>query len=406
MKDLKMAWRNLWRNKRRTLITVMSIFFGVVLSTLMGAMQEGIYGSMIDNVVKTYSGHVQIQHPDYNEHKSINNTIDQTEGLLDSVANLDHVQAAVPRLKSYTLISNGDKTRGGMLIGIAPEKENNLTNLSQWVVQGEYLEKNDQGLLIAKNLAKHLEADIGDTIILMSQGYHGVSAAGLYPVRGILEFPTPDLNSMGVYLDLQTTRQFFYAFGKMTEIAVLADDYEDVPAIETQMHEQFDDRYSYLSWKELSPELVQFINSDKASGVLMKGILYLVIGFGILGTIMMMMAERRREMGVMVAVGMQKRRLSKIIWLETMLIGMLGVLVGFVISIPLVAFLSANPIPITGEYGAAYEQFGMEPLLYFKMAPRVFLDQILVVFLITLAISLYPIRVVGRLNTIEAIRGR
>ncbi|HKK58459.1 MAG TPA: FtsX-like permease family protein [Salinivirga sp.] len=405
MKDLKMAWRNLWRNKRRTLITVMSIFFGVVLSTMMGSMQEGIYGSMIDNVVKTYSGHVQIQHKDYNAHKSINNTIDQTDGLLDSVLNIAHVKAAVPRLKSYTLISNGDKTRGGMLIGIDPEKENNLTGLKQWVVKGSYLQKSDQGLLIAKNLAKHLEAELGDTIILMSQGYHGASAAGLYPVRGILEFPTPELNSMGVYLDLETTRQFFYAYEKMTEIALLADDYEDVPTIEKELYDVFDDRYNYLSWKELSPELVQFINSDKASGVLMKAILYLVIGFGILGTIMMMMAERRREMGVMVAVGMQKYRLGKIIWYETMMIGFIGVIAGFVFSLPLVGWFSANPIPITGEYGAAYEQFGMEPLLYFKLSASVFLNQALIVFLITFGISAYPYQLVRRLNTIEAIRG-
>src|SRR6056297_638351 len=313
MKDLKMAWRNLWRNKRRTIITVMSIFFGVVMSSMMGAMQEGIYGSMIDNVVKTYSGHVQIQHPEYNENKTINNVFDYSEGLIDSVRNIDHIKAAVPRLKSYTLISNGDKTRGGMLLGIAPEEEEKLTGVSKWITKGEYLKPGDDGLLIVKNLAKHLEAKIGDTIVLMSQGYHGANAAGLFPVKGILEFPTPEMNSMGVYVDINAARQYFYAYNKMTEIAILADDYDNVSEIKESLKKTFNGRYNYLSWRELSPELVQFINSDKASGVLMKAILYLVIGFGILGTIMMMMAERRREMGVMVAVGMQKYRLGKII---------------------------------------------------------------------------------------------
>ncbi len=405
MKDLKMAWRNLWRNKRRTMITVMSIFFGVVMSSMMGAMQEGIYSSMIDNVVKTYSGHVQIQHPDYNENKTINNVFDQSKGLVDSVRNIEHVEAAVPRLKSYTLISNGDKTRGGMLLGIAPKEEERLTGVSKWITKGEYLKPGDDGLLIVKNLAKHLEAKIGDTIVLMSQGYHGANAAGLFPVKGILEFPTPEMNSMGVYVDIKAARQYFYAYNKMTEIAILADEYDNVPEIKESLKKKFDDRYNYLSWRELSPELVQFINSDKASGVLMKAILYLVIGFGILGTIMMMIAERKREMGVMVAVGMQKYRLSKIIWMETMFIGLIGVVAGFLVSIPLVAWFSANPIPITGEYGAAYEQFGMEPWIYFKMSPKVFFNQALIVFLITLAISIYPYSVVRKLNTIDAIRG-
>ncbi|PLX21152.1 MAG: ABC transporter permease [Salinivirgaceae bacterium] len=405
MKDLKMAWRNLWRNKRRTLITVMSIFFGVLLSIVMGSMQEGIYGSMIDNVVKTYSGHIQIQHPDYEENKNINNTIFESDGLIDSVLSIDHVTAAVPRLKNFALISSGEKTRIGMAIGISPAKENNLTGLKKWVKEGSYLENGDRGILIAKNLAKHLQAEIGDTIILISQGYHGANPADLFPVRGILDFPTPELNSLGVYMDIETARQFFYAPKMMTEIAVLADDYEEVPAIERKLEEMFDSRYNYLSWQELSPELVQFIESDKGSGVIMKAILYLVIGFGILGTIMMMMAERRREMGVMVAVGMQKIRLSKVIWFETVLMGIIAVALGFIISIPLIAYLTANPIPITGEYGEAYAQFGMEPVIYFKMAFSVFYQQALIVFAIILAISIYPYRVVRKLNTIEAIRG-
>lgn len=405
MKDLKMAWLNLWRNKRRTVITVMSIFFGVVLSTMMGSMQAGIYGSMIDNVVKTYSGHIQIQHPDYKENQNINNTIKEEPGLIDSIKSIEHVITAVPRLKNFSLISNGDKTRIGMAIGIKPVEENGLTGLKKWVSKGNYLEPGDSGLLVAKNLAKHLGASIGDTIILISQGYHGANPAGLFPVRGILDFPTPELNSFGVYMDIETARQFFYAPNMMTEIAILADDYEEVPQIESKLEGMFDDKYNYLSWQELSPELVQFINSDKGSGVIMKAILYLVIGFGILGTIMMMMAERKREMGVMVAVGMQKIRLSKVIWYETLMIGFVGVILGLLISIPLVAYLTANPIPITGEYAEAYSQFGMEPVIYFKMASQVFLDQMLIVFLITLVISIYPYRVVRKLNTIEAIRG-
>lgn len=405
MKDLIMAWRNLWRNKRRTLITVLSIFFGVVLSIIMGAMQEGIYGSMIDNVVKTYSGHVQIQHHSYKENQNINNTIAETDGLVDSILRIDHVAAAVPRLKNFALISSGEKTKIGMAIGIRPDDENNFTGLKKWIADGEYLQDNDCGVLIAKNIASHLGVQIGDTIVLISQGYHGANPADLFPVRGILEFPTPELNSLGVYMNIETARQFFYAPNMMTEIAILSDDYEEVPDIEANLEKVFGGRYNYLSWQELSPELVQFIDSDKGSGIIMMGILYLVIGFGILGTIMMMMVERRREMGVMVAVGMQKIRLSKVIWFETMMMGFIGVAVGLIVSIPLVAYLTANPIPITGEYAEAYVQFGMEPVIFFKMVPAVFLNQVLVVFLITLGISVYPYRVVRKLNAIEAIRG-
>ena len=401
---LKIAWRNLWRSRRRTLITVASIFVGVLLCTMMAAMQEGMYTKMIDNAVRFYSGYIQVQDTAYWDHKSINNTFENKDELMQQITAAKGVSSVAPRLESFSLMSHGDKTKGGAFIGVHPLLENELTKLSKWVVRGEYLKDNDDGVLLAVNLAKYLNLDVGDTLVLMSQGYHGVSAAGLFPIRGILEFPSPTLNNFGAYAELNRAQDFFSANNRLTSLVLAVDDDDLVAKVQHEIKPDLHASLCVKNWEEMQPELVQMIDSDKMGGVIMKAILYILIGFGIFGTIIMMLSERRREMGVMVAVGMQKAKLSLLLFYETILIGIVGVIAGFIVSIPTIYLLMKNPIPLSEDLADAYEQFGMEPVVYFDASLPVFTDQVLIVFFITLIISVYPIVNVAKLKVWKALR--
>ncbi len=404
MNNLRIAWRNLWRNKRRTLITVASIFFGVLFATIMSSLQEGTYGNMIDMMVKLSSGYIQVQHPDYWETKSINNTIAPDEAMYKKITGVDNVTKAVPRLESFALLSSGDKTRGGAVIGIKPSADKATSNLQNWLHQGKFLETGDQGALVTYNIADYLNLEINDTIILISQGYHGASAAGVYPVKGILKFNTPQLNNMGVFLDITTAQNFFSAYGRVTSIMIMMDDYSEVPHAEKTLKNKLGDNYNVMNWRELQPELVQFIESDRSSGTLMKGILYMVIGFGIFGTIIMMMAERKRELGVMIAIGMQKSKLGLVMFYETIFFGLIGVVTGFILSIPVVMIFIDNPIALPENLREAYLQYGFEPYLFFSMDPNVFINQMITVFVLTLLISIYPFVKVLRMKVSNALR--
>ncbi len=400
-----MAWRNIWRNKKRTMITVAAVFVAVILSTFMSSMQEGTYSKMIDNVVKFYSGYIQIHHSGYWESKSINDIYEPDNELINVIKAVPEVTFYVPRLESFSLISSGENTRGGALIGIDPVREDRLTELSKWVNEGEYLTPGDDGILIAVNLAKHLNLHLGDTVILLSQGYHGASAAGLFPVRGFLKFPSPQLNNYGAYVSIEKAREFFSAPGMVTSMVLLADDYANVAKAKRHLVSNLGEKYKAMTWDEMQPEIVQMIEGDRAGAVIMKAILYIVIGFGILGTIIMMVSERKRESGIMIAVGMQKYRLERILFYETLLIGLAGVIVGFLLSIPFIAYFVYHPIPFPSELAEAYEIFGLEPSMYFSMMPKVFVNQVLTVLIITLMISLYPVFKIANLNLVNAIRG-
>jgi ABC-type lipoprotein release transport system permease subunit len=228
--------------------------------------------------------------------------------------------------------------------------------------------------------------------------------AAEFVVRGILSFPNPELNKQFSYLDLGRAQEFYSSMGKLTSLALMLNDYSDLNSTMKQLEAKIDSPYTALSWKEMQPEMVQMIESDRAGGDVMKAILYIVIGFGILGTIMMMMAERRKELGLMVAVGMQKHKLAEILFYETLYMGIIGVFSGIIISIPIIMYFIQNPIPITGDAAEAMIDMGIAPELLFTTQPKIFISQLITVFAITLAVSFYPLLNALRLKEIKYLR--
>ena len=404
MKNIIIAWRNLWRKPWRTIITSGSVFFGVLFSAIMTSMQFGSYESMIDNVVKFYSGYMQLFTEDYHENKSINNTFDYNDSIRQIIAADKEVTHFTERLEYFALASSDEFTRGAVVIGINPESENKVTNLNKWVYQGDYLTENDDGVLVATDLAKYLKVGIGDTLVLYGQGYHGVMAAGLYPVRGILKFPSPELNKQFVYMDLKASQEFFSAPNRLTSIVMMIKDHYHLDEAMKFLKKEISSPFMVMSWAELQPELVSMIEGDRAGGVVMKGILYMIITFGIFGTILMMISERSRELGVMIAIGMQRFRLGTILFLETLYIGLIGAVAGIIGSIPLAYYFYKNPIPLTGSAADTMIEMGIEPYMYFSMQPKVFYIQAITVFFITLIIALFPIYKSFTIQLTKALR--
>lgn len=403
--NIKLAWRNIWRNKRRTLITVASIFFGVLLSAYMTSMQEGSYSKMVEIVVKFYSGYMQVHHEDYWENKSINNTFDYDQAFIDRLKSNPEVDFVIPRLESFGLASAGELTRGAAVFGIVPDVETQLTGIAEKIVSGKYLQTDDDGVVIGDGLSKFLKLNLNDTLVILTQGYHGVSSAGKFPVHGIIKHVSPELNKSIIYMELKTCQSFLGAENKLTSLVVNVADNDVLKRTLMNLKKEIKSPYSIMSWEEMQPEVVQQIESDRAGGVIMKAILYIVIAFGIFGTIMMMIAERRREFGVMISIGMQKKKLAVILFIETLFIGLLGIISGIAVSLPLLLFQAKNPIPLTGETAKLMEDFGFEPYMFFSTAPEIFWQQAISVFVMTVLIGIYPIVASVRIKEIKALHG-
>lgn len=402
---LTLAYRNIWRNKRRSLITILSITFAVLLACAMRSMQLGSYDRMIENSVRFHTGYIQVHKQGYWDDKVIDNSFTYDSSLIATIAGTAGVSAYVPRLESFALASFENQTKGTMVMGVDPDREHALTMVKDKLVAGSYLSAKDDGALVAQGLAEYLNIGVGDTLILLGQGYHGVTAAGLFPVKGILRFPIPQQNDQLVYLSLPQAQRFYGAEGMLTSMALVIGDVDETSRIVNDIRSKIgDEEYETMDWKELVPELVQNIELDNLSGRIMLWVLYLVIGFGMFGTYLMMTAERQYEFGVMIAVGMRRIRLQGIVFLEIFMMTVIGVLAGILISLPALVYLHYNPIYFAETQAAAIESFGMEAVYAFSLDPVIFTNQAYAIFFMAIILSGYPVWKIQTMNPVESMR--
>ncbi len=404
--NLKLAWRNIWRNKRRSLITIASIFFGVFFAVFTSSLQKGSFENILDNMLRFYSGYIQVQNAKYMDNRSLNNSFEDSPQLREKVASEDNITHFTSRIESFALSAYGDNTYGAVVSGIQPESEDAISGISKWVSEGSYFGKDTDpdGILVGSQLAENLNLRLNDTLVLIGQGYHGSSAAAKFPVIGILNFPLPDLNKQMVYMNINAARDFYSMPDRSTSLVIMVKNPDKLDRTVRDLQAEIEPTLKVYSWKEVEPELENFIQGKLAGGKIIKGILFMVIGFGIWGTIIMLMAERKRELGVMIALGVRKLRLMRIVAIESFMIGFLGALWGAMGSFPLVLYFYKHPIHVTGKIKETYESMGFEPVLKFSIQPDNFISPAITVFVLFAIITLYVVWFVGRLKTASALR--
>jgi putative ABC transport system permease protein len=390
-----LAWRNLWRNKRRTWITTGSLIFAVFLALFMRSMQEGSYDHMVRTAVGLYTGYLQVHGKGFWEERSFDNSFVE-EGTRAQSLRVPHVTALAPRLDTFALAAVGSITKGVLLTGIDPAGEDSVSGLRSRVVAGRYLSDADQGVLIAEGLANYLGVKPGDELVVLGQGYQGGNAAAKLTVQGLVHFGAPDLNEGTVFMSLRAAQNLFSAPERLTSYALMLDNARNLGAVRSRLEAAVGGDFEVMTWEEMMPELVQAIAVDSAGGVLMLILLYVVIGFGLLATVMMMVVERRREFGMLVAVGLRPARLRATVVLESVLIAMCGAALGMVASLPVLLHLHSHPLRLSGGAAEGMTRLGFEPIFPFSIEPRIFLVQGAVVLGLGLIAAMYPAWAAGR----------
>ncbi len=403
---LMLAWKNLWRNKHRTAITISAIFFAVILSVTASSLQDGVFDHFIKNMVGYYTGYIQVHRSGYWDHQVLDNSFEQDRHYETRIKALSNITALAPRIESYALASSLDNTKGCMVVGISPEDENKITSLQARMIAGAYLTAADSNVVImTEGLLKRLRLKLSDTLYLISQGYHGSMAAGKYPITGVLRFGTPELNDQLLFMPLKTAQQFYSAPHMLTSYVIgLETDQKLSRTLDLIAGESKHSDYEIMSWKELLPDVDQHIRMDKASMFIILIILYLLIGFGIFGTLLMMTVERKYEMGMLVAIGMKKWKLAMLFIIESAFTMVMGSVAGLLTSVPVVYYLKEEPIRLSGEIAEVYKQFNFEPVFPASMELTTFVTQGLIVFGIGLLLSVYPAIVALRIDPVKAMK--
>lgn len=404
---LKLAFRNIWRSKRRTLLTICTIVCAVFLSILLQSFQKGSWDNIINSSVKLFFGYAQIHKNGYWKDKLLDDAMSYDQIIKDIEKQTPEIKGVVPRIESFALASVKNKTHGVMLVGIDPEKENKLTGIKNKIIEGKYLTTSKNEIIIGEGVSKKLNLVIGDTLVLISQGYRGAQASGKYAVSGIFKYALPDLNKTLVFLPLETAQEFYAAENLVTSVT-LDLKLQDLPTVMKSVENQIgSEQYEIMDYKKLLPELEQARSLDEASSSIFLTILYGLISFTIFGTILMMIKERNYEFGILISIGMNRWMLFLIVFLEIIIMGVIGAITGMLLAFPLVYYLHKNPIDLTvlsKDAMVVYEKFAMEPVIPVAFTSDIFLNQTLLIFIITCILGIYPLLKISKLNAIKAIK--
>jgi len=401
----KMAWRNIWRNKRRSIITISSIFFAVFFAVFARSFQIGVYNKMIANMVGMYTGYLQIHQNGFWEEQSIDNSFIPDQSVLDLLHDNKDITDFNERLESFALTASDNLTKGAIIMGVNLEKEDGLMDLSPKLISGEFPTHTSSSLLISEGLASYYNMSVGDSLILLGQGYHGASANGIFPVSGILKFPMPNLNDRLVLMPILAAQELYAAPERLTSLVLQIDKPEKLNKLKKYISKKLDlEKYELLDWKGLLPELVQTIQADNAGGVIIIGVLYMIISFGILGTLLMMTAERMREFGILISIGMRKSKLILTLIMESLFMGILASIIGIAVVSPVRYYFNINPIRLEDQAAESIEAFGFEPVIPASLDMDIAMNHAGIVLLIVLICTIYPIVTILRLKPVKAMR--
>jgi ABC-type lipoprotein release transport system permease subunit len=407
--DTKMAWRNIWRNPRRSIITVSAIMFASLLLVFMLSFQFGSYETMINTSVKISTGHLQVQADAYQDKKSIRLVVTDPESIGKRIEDIDSVESYTFRGQAFSLVSSKDRTYGALITGIDPKREATVSRLKKLIRNGNFLQPEDQNqALVGQLLARNLRVDLGDELTILGQGRDGSIAATVVRVKGIFSSGIDDLDRNSINIPLETFQDVYNMQDAVHEVVIIARSLSDIPEIKRTLNGMLLSRgdqmpLKTLDWEELMPGLRQGIEMDLVGGLIFYFLLVLVVAFSILNTFLMAIFERTREFGVLMAIGTTPLRLTKVLLIESMTMTMIGILAGIIIGSAITLYFQSHGIDISGA-SELLSQFGISGRMYPKLSIISALSGPLAVLLITFIAALYPALKVQRMQPVDAMR--
>jgi putative ABC transport system permease protein len=403
MLTLKMAWRNIFRQKRRTVLSILTMFGGFTLSAISIGWADGTYDRIIDMFTRNRLGHIQIHAQGYLDRPSIYKCIKNYQKIGEEIQKIQGVEAWAPRLYSAGLASVGEKSAGARIIGIDPERESVATRFDKKIIQGRsFLPKPSHEAILGKGLARTLKAETGDQVVIVSQGADGSIANDLYNIVGILESgdPTQDLSSF--YLHLKDAQDLLVLDDAIHEMAVIVRKLGQVSRITQQIRTTLNDPGLEVSpWQEFAHSFYVAMQADKEGNWIMLFIVVLIVAIGVLNTVLMTVLERTREYGVMRALGTRQLLVFRLIVCEVALMASIGLVIGFGLSLLINHYLSIHGIAMPHPYrygGMEFTHF------YTELNARSFYIPAITVLFSALFVSIFPAIRAAHISPARALR--
>jgi ABC-type lipoprotein release transport system permease subunit len=404
MRVLKMGWRGVWRNRRRTLVTMAATSFGLLVMILYHGVMEGYLQSMERTVVDLEVGDVQIYARDYRENPSIYTRIENSDAVVDGLRAQGF--PASPRLLGFGMAAAGDSSAGVSFRGIDVQRDAAVSRIHEQLARGEWLDPEDaRGVVLGRRIARTLGVDVGGEILVLSQGADGSLAYDLYRVRGVLLGVSDAIDRTGLFMTQKAYRELFVVPEGVHQIVVRRPPGMSLGSTANRVQEAAG-VLDVKTWRQLMPTVSTMLDSARSLIVFMFVIVYIAIGMLILNAMLMAVFERVREFGVLKALGVSPLDVLRLIFVESAIITGLAIAIGVGLSIPGLIYLRDVGIDLSSLAGVTIMGIAMDPVWRAVITPDAFRLPILTLVVIVVVAVVYPATKAALISPVEAMRHR
>ncbi len=402
----KLAWRNIWRNSRRSIITLAAVTFAALLAIGMRGIQLGTYALNYKTSIEMFAGYLQIQRKGFQDNPTITKSFRYDSKLRNELNSIKDLPANSPRIYADGLVSYKDVSLGAAVFGIIPDDEKKVTTLMDKVRDGRFFTSDTSNeIVIGSTLLENLGAKIGDKIVILSQGFDGSLGNMKLKIVGTVKLGVKQFDAMAVFMGLHTAQTLLGMRNRVNVIAFNAPGLDAVGAVKNKLSSVITEPdLTVLTWEKVMPELREAIEFDNVSGIFFLGVLIVIVAFGILNTVLMSVTERFREFGVVLSIGMPQKNLVKLVYIETIMITLMGIVLGNLLAWGVNYYIVLHPIILGGNYSQIYEQYGWVPRMESSLDPSIFFNVSISILIIAVISTIYPAYKVFVLEPLKGIR--
>ncbi|MBN1633809.1 MAG: ABC transporter permease [Ignavibacteria bacterium] len=403
---IKLAWRNISRNKRRLFLTLTAITFATLASIIMRGVQLGTYAVNIRNAVNIFTGYLQIQQKDFQKNPSLKYNFTPDELTLKEVKSVSDVKGFSERIYGDGLISFRDNSAGAAIFGINPQQERRVTNIMERIHEGKFFDTDTTNeAVVGYTLLENLKAKINDEIVILSQGSDGSLGNLKFKITGTIKTGMQDIDVSAIFIGLEKAQELLELKNKIHTIVITLNDLNDIEEVKGELEQRItNNNLKILSWDELMPEFKQSIELDNIGGIFFLIILIIIVAFGVLNTVLMSVMERFNEFGIALSIGMSQINLAVLVVIETFFITIPGIILGNMIGWVINFYIILNPIEIGSELGQMYEEYGFLPVIESSVNYEIFINTDIAILLTAFIACFYPFYRVYKLEPLKGIR--
>lgn len=399
-----MAWRNLWRQPRRTVLSSLTIAFTSAFLIFMPSMQNGSYDAMIENTLRLYDGYAEIQRPGYHDDPEIRTSITDSQAVVTELEALPGLQAVTTRAISYALLASEQRSFGAQIVGVEPASEPAVSTVASNIHEGRFLQGEASAeVVLGETLARNLRLSVGDRVTLLGMGRDGSLAADSLTVVGVFATGINAMDRLVAEIPLGRFQETFSMPDQVHTIvlsgASLPRFQPSLPAIRAIAEKH---QLTMQDWKQLKPGLWQGILLDISTASLIYVAMIIVVTFSLLNSLLMSVLERTREFGMLIALGMRPGAIGRMVWLETVMLLLLGLSVGIALGYGLSQYYAEVGIYF-GESQELFSQFGLPGAMYPKVNAFTLLAGPGAIAVCVILAGAYPILRIRRLEPVAAM---